>query len=328
MMMRRREFVTLLAGLMALPRVANAQAVDKLVRIIVGFPPGGGTDIVARILAPALQGKYAASVIVENKPGASARLAVEFVKNASPDGSVMLFTPDFPMTLYPHSFKSLNYDPVRDFVAVGPIAKSMLAFSVGPEVPDGVKTLSGFVAWCKANPDKASYATTSAGATPHFTGVMFASEAKVAMTPALPWRCTGLAGPLGRPRAVERQSAQRDHRDGKIGIDPRAGGDRAAALAVPAGRADIQGSRLQRRRRVVERRLAPRQYAERRRAGLERGDARSVAIQNHAGQPGQIRHRARVRDACAVFRDDKIGDRPLGAGGEGLRICRPRLGQA
>jgi tripartite-type tricarboxylate transporter receptor subunit TctC len=181
--MRRREFVTLFAGLMAWPRPAGAQAVDKLVRIIVGFPAGGGTDIVARILAPALQGKYAASVIVENKPGASARLAVEFVKNAPPDGSVMLFTPDFPMTLYPHSFKSLNYDPVRDFVAVGPIAKSMLAFSVGPEVPDDVKTLAGFVGWCEANPDKASYATTSAGATPHFTGVMFASEAKVPMTP-------------------------------------------------------------------------------------------------------------------------------------------------
>ena len=98
-MMKRREFVTLLAGAMAWPGTAGAQAVDKLVRIIVGFPAGGGTDIVARILAPIIQGKYAASVIVENRAGASARLAVEFVKNAPPDGSVMLFTPDFPMTL-------------------------------------------------------------------------------------------------------------------------------------------------------------------------------------------------------------------------------------
>jgi tripartite-type tricarboxylate transporter receptor subunit TctC len=181
--MRRRDFVTLVAGAMAWPCVARAQAVNKIVRVIVGFPAGGGTDIVARILAEAMQGHYGSSIIVEDKPGASARLAVEFVKNAAPDGSVMLFTPDFPMTLYPHSFKSLNYDPVRDFVAVGPVAKSMLGFSVGPEVSDDVKTLSGFVQWCKANPDKASYATTSAGATPHFTGVMFASEAKVAMTP-------------------------------------------------------------------------------------------------------------------------------------------------
>jgi len=186
-MIRRRAFVTLLAGAAAgsvgWPFGARAEAVNKVVHVIVGFPPGGGTDIVARILAEAISGRYASSIIVEDKSGASARLAVEFVKNAPPDGSVMLFTPDFPMTLYPHSFKALNYDPVQDFVAVGPVAKSMLAFSVGPEVPDDVKTLAGFVQWCKANPDKASYATTSAGATPHFTGVMFASEAKVPMTP-------------------------------------------------------------------------------------------------------------------------------------------------
>jgi tripartite-type tricarboxylate transporter receptor subunit TctC len=182
-MMRRREFVTLLAGAAAWPFGARAQAVNKLVRIIVGFPAGGGTDIVARILAEAIQGHYAASIIVEDRPGASGRLAVEYVKNAPPDGSVMLFTPDFPMTLYPHSFKSLNYDPVKDFVAAGAVAKSMLAFSIGPEVSDDVKTLAGFVQWCKAHPDKANYADTSAGATPHFTGVMFARAAGIAMTP-------------------------------------------------------------------------------------------------------------------------------------------------
>jgi tripartite-type tricarboxylate transporter receptor subunit TctC len=191
--MRRREFITLLGGSaatlpittlpMTWPRAARAQAINKLVRVIVGFPAGGGTDVTARVLAEALQGAYAASIIVEDKPGASARLAVEYVKNAPPDGSVMLFTPDFPMTLYPHSFKSLNYDPIKDFIAVSPAAKGMLTFVIGPEVSDDVKTLAGFIQWCKANPEKASYATTSAGATPHFTGVMFANEAGVPMTP-------------------------------------------------------------------------------------------------------------------------------------------------
>jgi tripartite-type tricarboxylate transporter receptor subunit TctC len=160
----------------------NNPAINKPVRIIVGFPAGGGTDTIARILAERLRGPYASTVLVENKPGASARLAVEYVKNAEPDGSVVLFTPDFPLTIYPHSFKSLSYDSVRDFTAIAPAAKSMLTYNIGPAVPESVKTLAAFVEWCKANPAKAAYATTSAGGTPHFVGMMLASEARVSMT--------------------------------------------------------------------------------------------------------------------------------------------------
>jgi tripartite-type tricarboxylate transporter receptor subunit TctC len=162
---------------------APAETIDKVVRVIVGFPAGGGTDITARVLAQALTGRYASTIIVEDKPGASARLAVEYVKNAPADGSVILFTPDFPLTLYPYSFKSLKYDPVKDFIAIAPAAKGVLTFVIGPAVPASVKTLADFVGWCKANPDKADFATTSAGGTPHFTGVMFARKAGIALTP-------------------------------------------------------------------------------------------------------------------------------------------------
>jgi tripartite-type tricarboxylate transporter receptor subunit TctC len=184
---RRHLLAASAAGLLVsaagfVPR-ASAQAVKRSVHIIVGFPAGGGTDVIARILADRLRGPYAATVLVENKPGAAARLAVEYVKNAEPDGSVMLFTPDFPITVYPHSFRSLNYDPLQDFTAVSPAARSMLTYNIGPAVPDSVKTLSDFVAWCKANPGKASYGTTAAGGTPHFVGVMLANEAGVPMTP-------------------------------------------------------------------------------------------------------------------------------------------------
>jgi tripartite-type tricarboxylate transporter receptor subunit TctC len=172
--------VTSATGLIAR---ARAQAIKKPVHMIVGFPAGGGTDMIARILAERLRGPYASTVLVENKPGAAARLAVEYVKNAEPDGSVMLFTPDFPLTVYPHSFRSLNYDPLRDFIPVSPAAKSMLTYNIGPAVPDSVKSLADFVQWCKANPGKASYGTTSAGGTPHFVGMMLASEAGVPMTP-------------------------------------------------------------------------------------------------------------------------------------------------
>jgi tripartite-type tricarboxylate transporter receptor subunit TctC len=150
---------------------------------VVGFAAGGGTDIIARILADRLRGAYASTVLVENKPGAAARVAAEYVKNAEPDGSVMLFTPDFPMTLYPHSFRSLNYDPLRDFIPVTPAAKSMLTYNVGPAVPASVRTLADFVQWAKANPDKATFATTAAGGTPHFVGMMLANVAGVTITP-------------------------------------------------------------------------------------------------------------------------------------------------
>src|ERR1700683_4036155 len=184
-MLNRRQALGGAAGAItaAAARRARAQVIDKVVHVIVGFPAGGGTDITARVLADALQGAFAKTLIVEDKPGASARLAVEYVKNAQPDGSVMLFTPDFPMTLYPWSFKSLNYDPAKDFIAAAAASKSMLTFVVGPAVPADVKTLAGFVQWCKANPAQANFATTSAGGTPHFTGVMLARAAGVAMTP-------------------------------------------------------------------------------------------------------------------------------------------------
>jgi tripartite-type tricarboxylate transporter receptor subunit TctC len=186
-MLNRRQALGAAIGAMALDAhlagAAHAATLDKIVHVIVGFPAGGGTDIVARVLAQALQGDYASSIVVEDRPGASARLAVEYVKNAPPDGSIMLFTPDFPMTLYPSSFKSLKYDPLKDFIAVGPAAKGALVLVVGPAVPAEVKTLKDFIAWCKANPGKAYVADTSAGATPHFTGVMLAHEAKVTLTP-------------------------------------------------------------------------------------------------------------------------------------------------
>jgi tripartite-type tricarboxylate transporter receptor subunit TctC len=184
---RRHLLAASAAGLVAsatgsMPR-ALAQAIKKPVHVIVGFPAGGGTDMIARILADRLRGPYASTVLVENKPGAAARLAVEYVKNAEPDGSVMLFTPDFPITVYPHSFRSLNYDPLRDFIAVAPATKSMLTYNIGPAVPDSVKSLADFMQWCRANPGKASYGTTSAGGTPHFVGMMLANEAGVPMTP-------------------------------------------------------------------------------------------------------------------------------------------------
>ena len=184
-MLTRRRLLAAAGGLVGAGATFRtlAQVINRPVRIIVGFPAGGGTDIIARILSEQLRGSYASSVLVENKPGGAARIAVEYVKNAERDGSVMLFTPDFPITVYPASFRSLNYDPVRDLIAVASVARSMLSYNVGPAVSDGVKTLGDFVQWCRENPSRAAYATTAAGGTPHFVGMMLASAAGVAITP-------------------------------------------------------------------------------------------------------------------------------------------------
>ena len=185
MLTRRRLMISLLAAAASATAVAPAcgQVTSKPVRLVVGFPAGGGTDVIARLLAEKLRGAYAPTAIVENKPGAGARVSVDFVKRSEPDGTTMLFTPDFPITVYPHSFRQLSYDPLRDLIPVAPTAKSALAFNIGPAVPANVKSLAGFVAWCKANPEKAAYATTSAGGTPHFVGVMLSASAGVPMQP-------------------------------------------------------------------------------------------------------------------------------------------------
>jgi tripartite-type tricarboxylate transporter receptor subunit TctC len=181
---RRRFLAATSAGLFSLlaGRV-HAQAVAKPARIVVGFAAGGGTDVLARLMAEKLRGTYAPTIIVENRPGAAARIAVDFVKNGEPDGTVMLFTPDFPFVVYPHSYKKLDYDPVRDFAPVATLGQSGLVMSIGSMVPEAVKTVGDFVQWCKANPRLASFATTGAGATPHFVGVMLARSAGIDMTP-------------------------------------------------------------------------------------------------------------------------------------------------
>ena len=184
-MSSRRRFLAASAGLAAAglsPR-AFAQAAGKTVRVIVPFPAGGGTDVLARLVAEKLRGSYAPAVIVENRPGAAGRIAVDYVKAGDADGSLMLFVPDFLMTVYPHSYKKLSYDPFRDFTPVAVVGKSQLALCAGPGLPDSVRTVGELVQWFRANPARAAYATTSAGATPHFVGVMLSRAANLDLTP-------------------------------------------------------------------------------------------------------------------------------------------------
>ena len=179
-MTTRRDFLFVSAAAALAPR-AFAQELPRQISVIVGYPPGGGTDLLARQVAEGLRGTVAPAVIVENRPGAGGRIAAEYVKNAKPDGSVLLFTPAFPLLIYPHIYPKLPYDTLRDFAAVGIGGRSMLCLSVGPAVPASVKTLAEFAQWAKANPQQALFGAPP-GSSQHFAGQLYARSAGVPLT--------------------------------------------------------------------------------------------------------------------------------------------------
>jgi tripartite-type tricarboxylate transporter receptor subunit TctC len=164
------------ANLTAGTRRAQAQVKTKGARMLVGFPPGGGPDIVGRLVAEELKG-YASSIIVENHPGAGGRLALEALKNAEADGSVFAITPSDPVTLFPHVYRTMAYDPLRDFAPVTTLCTTSFLFLVGPVVPGRVKTIAQFIDWCRANPKLATYGSPGVGTLPHFLGASLAHKA-------------------------------------------------------------------------------------------------------------------------------------------------------
>lgn len=186
-MLTRRRFVTasttaLASAAVGLRPRAFAQTLQKTARIVVGFPPGGSSDVVARLIADRMRSGYAPAVIVENRPGAGGRIGLEHVKNAETDGSAMVQTPASMIMIYPHIYKKLTYDPLTDFAPVTRVCTFVFAVSVGPAVPDNVKTVAELVQWLKANPKQASYGSPAAGSVPHFTGVLLGRAAGVELT--------------------------------------------------------------------------------------------------------------------------------------------------
>ncbi|WP_394790911.1 Bug family tripartite tricarboxylate transporter substrate binding protein [Rhodoferax sp.] len=182
-MQHRRHFLHTFASAAALaawaPLSALAQAVDQ-VKILYGFPAGSSGDSVARRVGEKLAGtgysKNAA--VVDNKPGAGGRIALEALKNSPADGTVLALAPVSAMSVYPYIYSKLAYDP-KDFapVSIGAIMHHGLA--VGPAVPPTVKTLKDFLAWAKANPDQASYGSPGAGSMPHLLGALLGLRSKV-----------------------------------------------------------------------------------------------------------------------------------------------------
>jgi tripartite-type tricarboxylate transporter receptor subunit TctC len=182
---RRAALQTLALPLLA-PWAALAQNTGlplEQVKIVNGFPAGGTADATSRRIGDKLAGSdyTRKGAVVENKTGAAGRIAIDTVKNGPADGSSLLLTPYSMMAIYPHIYKALSYDPVKDFAPVCMASSMSHGLAVGPMVPATVKTLKEFVAWAKANPDKANYGSPAAGSTPHFLGALLSLDTGVPM---------------------------------------------------------------------------------------------------------------------------------------------------
>jgi tripartite-type tricarboxylate transporter receptor subunit TctC len=160
--MRRREFIALASAAAAWPVAARAQQTDyptHTVRVVIGFGPGGGTDTVARIVTQKLQEMLGASVLVENKPGASGRLAPDSVAKSAPDGYTLLGAAPGAMTVGTAIWEKMPYDIFKDFVPISLMADYPLVVLVNKDHP--AQNIAELVTWLKANPDKANYPTPS-----------------------------------------------------------------------------------------------------------------------------------------------------------------------
>ena len=194
-MTTRRQFTQAAAAatvLGALPAsFVSAQGMIDILRIIVGFPPGGTTDAFARRMAEKLRGVYAGNVVVDNKPGAGGQIGVTTLIGSPPDGTVMLFTPGSMITIYPHTYPKLQYKP-SDVLPISTGLYTTFGLGVGPAVPASVTDVKSLVAWLKANPTMGNYGTPGAGSMPHMVGALLDKAAGLNMK-QIPYRGSGPA---------------------------------------------------------------------------------------------------------------------------------------
>src|SRR5262245_57158725 len=174
MKLPRRNFLHLAAGATALTvvsRIASAQTYPtRPVRIIVGFAPGGATDIMARLMGQSLSERLGQQFVVENRPGAASNVGTEAVGNAAPDGYTLLVVTSvnaINATLY----EKLNFNLIRDVAPVASTHREPFVMEANPSVP--VKTVAEFIAHAKANPGKINMASAGIGSGNHISGELF-----------------------------------------------------------------------------------------------------------------------------------------------------------
>jgi tripartite-type tricarboxylate transporter receptor subunit TctC len=182
MKLSRRDVLQAAGGaltLPALPRVARAQNYpSRPVHIVVGFPPGGPTDIGARLIGQRLAERLGQPCVIDNRPGAANNIATEAVAHAAPDGYTLLAAVG-SNTINPALYPDLNFNFIRDFAMVGGIYRSPLVLEVIASLP--VNTVPELIAYAKANPGKVTLASFGTGTVSHIAGVFFQMNAGIEM---------------------------------------------------------------------------------------------------------------------------------------------------
>src|SRR5262249_20475129 len=152
---------------------------DKPIKMLVGFSAGGGTDVVARILAQKMSEGLGQSVLVENRPGASGMIAAEVVAKSTTDGYTLMMGSQTTFAVAPNLHRKFSIDPTRDFAGVAPAGASPLVLVVHPSV--AAQSLKDVIAMAKAKPGSINYGSGGLGTTPHMSGELFQSVAGIKM---------------------------------------------------------------------------------------------------------------------------------------------------
>jgi tripartite-type tricarboxylate transporter receptor subunit TctC len=171
----------LLAISLALLASAAGAQDTRPVRILVGFPPGGSTDIVARIFSDKLRELLGRPIVIENRPGNGGQVAAIQLKNAAPDGTTVMLTIDHTHVTIPLTFKEPGYDPLKDFTPIAGVAQYYNAMAASSKT--GIRSLKDVAEWMKAHPNEHNFGIPAAGSIPQFAGLIVAQSLGVTMEP-------------------------------------------------------------------------------------------------------------------------------------------------
>ena len=217
--------------LAAISGAAFAQS-GKTVRILVGFPPGGGTDAIARTLAEKLKDELGASVVVENRPGAGGQIAAHALKSAAPDGTTFFISHDHTISILPLVMKNPGFDPAKDFVPVAGFATFVNALALSAGTP--AKNFNDYVAWVKAQGGKNAIGIPAPASVPEFLVKVIGEKYELDLVSA-PYRGSSpmMADMLGNQISAGVGSVPdfiENHSAGKLRVVAVLGGARQNAL--------------------------------------------------------------------------------------------------